>query len=56
MTDYFIKNNPKYYIGISSEWLWFVNFLHLQTGINASNASDIQLTLIKIKLNDTFSG
>ncbi|XP_018307565.1 uncharacterized protein [Mycetomoellerius zeteki] len=52
ITRYFISMNAKKYIGIDNEWLWIIDLLHSST---KCNINDIQLTLMKIRINDTFS-
>ena len=51
LTLYFITTDPKRHIGVPPEWLWLLEHLSTVTGINTD---DIKLTLMKIKLNDTF--
>lgn len=51
VTMYFIGTDPKRYIGIPLEWLWLIQNLSTVTDISTD---DIKLTLMKIKLNDTF--
>lgn len=51
ITNYFISTNTKSYLGIPNEWYWIIDLLHAQTGIQVD---DIKLTLMKIKMNDTF--
>ena len=51
LTLYFSTTDPKRHIGVPPEWLWLLEHLSTVTGINTD---DIKLTLMKIKLNDTF--
>ncbi|XP_011870694.1 PREDICTED: uncharacterized protein LOC105563593, partial [Vollenhovia emeryi] len=51
ITNYFISTNTKSYLGILNEWYWIVDLLHSQTKILPDH---IKLTLMKIKINDTF--
>ncbi|KYN12106.1 hypothetical protein ALC57_15731 [Trachymyrmex cornetzi] len=51
MTNYFISTNTKSYLGILNEWYWIIDLLHAQTKIIPEH---IKLTLMKIKVNDTF--
>lgn len=51
ITNYFISTNTKSYLGFLNEWYWIIDLLHAQTGIKADH---IKLTLMKIKVNDTF--
>lgn len=51
LTNYFISTDPKNYIGISKHWLWIIEDLQTATKISSDN---IKLTLMKIKINDTF--
>lgn len=51
ITNYFISTNTKRYLGILNEWYWIIDLLHAQTRIQADH---IKLTLMKIKVNDTF--
>jgi len=51
MTNYIVHANPKMHLGIVNEWFWIISVLSLETKI----CSDyIKLTLMKIRLNDTF--
>ena len=52
LTNYFISINTKSYLGILNEWNWIIDLLHAQTKIKADH---IKLTLMKIKVNDTFN-
>jgi len=51
ITNYFISTNTKSYLGILNEWYWIIDLLQAQTGIQADH---IKLTLMKIKVDDTF--
>lgn len=46
-----IEKYPKMYIGIPEEWMFFINELIACTGLSKN---EIYVTLMKIKLNDTF--
>lgn len=52
ITRYFISIDAKIYTGIDNEWLWIIELLHSST---KCSIDDIKLTLMKIKINDTFS-
>lgn len=52
ITRYFVSIDAKKYIGIGNEWLWIIHLLHSSTKCNIDN---IKLTLMKIRINDTFS-
>ncbi|KAJ8670104.1 hypothetical protein QAD02_001363 [Eretmocerus hayati] len=51
LTKYFISTNPKYYIGVTSEWMWVLDMLQSQSGLSADK---IRMTLMKIRLDDNF--
>jgi len=51
VTNYFIKTMCKSYLGVPNDWLWVIDFLHTRTQIDPNH---IKLSLMKIKLNDTF--
>ncbi|XP_071576229.1 uncharacterized protein [Temnothorax nylanderi] len=51
MTNYFISCDSKRYIGIPTDWLWILDHLHREI---CMSTDDIKLTLLKIRLNDTF--
>lgn len=49
--NYLINENPNLYLGISKEWFWVIDVLSIESEICTDH---IKLTLMKIKLNDTF--
>lgn len=51
VTNYFISIDPKYYAGISRNWVWIIDELHVQSGISIN---DIKLTLTKVRLNNPY--
>lgn len=51
ITNYFISTNTKSYLGIANNWYWIIDLLHAHTAIRPDH---IKLTLMKIKVNDTF--
>lgn len=52
ITNRFISKNPKFYVGICESWFWLVDELHQRCGLSVNN---IKLTLMKIRLNDSFN-
>lgn len=54
MTCFYIKNKPKAYIGLNPDWYnqGFIELLSIKTKVSER---DILLTLMKIRLNDSFS-
>lgn len=54
MTCFYIKNKPKAYIGLNPDWYnqGFIELLSIKSKVSER---DILLTLMKIRLNDSFS-
>ena len=52
ITNYFISTNTKSYLGMMNTWYWIIDLLHTLPQIPANN---IKLSLVKIKIDDSFN-